>query len=223
VRFRPDRFTVAAGIGTGPGAAFAGGAAGGTFSCGRTTFAPPPSLSAKPWTASSLNLLQPPFGGHSRCFRENTMRFSCLAMALVMAAPSLAHEYKVGGLHIDHPVIRVASSQSKTGAGFMTIMNHGKKPDRLMAVETTAANRADLHGTVAVGTVMQMRSQAGGVPVPAGATVKLAPGGLHVMFIGLKAPVPPGTSITARLLFEKAGAVDVQFKAEAAAATTHQH
>ncbi len=151
------------------------------------------------------------------------MRIFCFAMALAIAAPGLAHEYKLGDLHIDHPVIRVASPQSKTGAGFMTIMNHGKAADRLLAVETAASNRADLHGTVAVGNVMQMRAQAGGVSVPAGGTVTFAPGGLHVMFIGLKAPVPPGAIIKARLRFEKAGAVDIQFKAEAAAAPAHQH
>ena len=144
-------------------------------------------------------------------------------MVLVMAAPGMAHEYKLGDLHIDHPVIRVASPQSKTGAGFMTIMNHGQQPDRLLAVETTAANRADLHGTLAVGRVMQMRAQTGGVPVPAGGMVTFAPGGLHVMFIGLNAPVPIGAMIKARLRFEKAGVADVQFKAEAAAASTHQH
>jgi copper(I)-binding protein len=54
--------------------------------------------------------------------------------------------------------------------------------------------------------------------------VVFAPGGLHVMFIGLKAAVTPGQMITARLTFEKAGAVDVAFKAEtAAAAAQHQH
>ncbi len=150
------------------------------------------------------------------------MRSILLAVAVAMAAPAAAHDYRIGALAIDHPVIRVASPQSKTGAGFMTITNRGKTPDRLIAVETAASARSDLHGTVAAGNVMQMRAQAGGVPVPAGGTVTFAPGGLHVMFIGLKAPVPSGTMIKARLRFEKAGSVDVQFKAEPAA-TAHHH
>jgi hypothetical protein len=145
-------------------------------------------------------------------------------LLLGLSAPSLAHETKAGALLVDHPVLRVASPVSKTGAGFMTITNSGKTADRLLSVTTAASNRSDLHGTINQGGVMQMRAQAGGVPIPAGGKVMFAPGGLHVMFIGLKAAVTPGQMITARLTFEKAGAVDVAFKAEtAAAAAQHQH
>lgn len=142
-----------------------------------------------------------------------------------LAAPLWAHEYKLGALVIDHPVIRVSSPVAKTGAGFMTIRNTGKQADRLLSISTDAANRADLHGTIRDGNVMRMRAQGGGVPVPAGGSVSFAPGGLHVMFIGLKAPVPEGRLIKARLTFEKAGTVDVAFKAEGAASATtnHQH
>ncbi len=152
------------------------------------------------------------------------MKALAFFLAAGLAGSAAAHEYRVGSLHIDHPVIRVASPVSKTGAGFLTIVNRGKQPDRLVAVITDAANRADLHGTIQQGNVMQMRAQADGVPIPAGGTVTFAPGGLHVMFIGLKAPVPDGRMIKARLQFARAGAVDVAFKAEgAAAAQHHQH
>ena len=144
-----------------------------------------------------------------------------LALTLILAAPLAAHDYRAGALRIEHPVIRVASPVSKTGAGYLTITNTGKTPDRLLSVTTSAAARSDLHGTVQRGNVMQMRAQVGGVPVPAGARISFAPGSLHVMFIGLKAPLPAGRRIKARLTFEKAGSVDVEFKAEAAA--THKH
>lgn len=146
------------------------------------------------------------------------------ALALGLAAPSLAHETRAGALLVDYPVLRFASPVSKTGAGFMTITNGGKAADRLISVTTAASNRSDLHGTVNQGGVMQMRAQAGGVPIPAGGKVVFAPGGLHVMFIGLKAGLQPGQMIKARLIFEKAGTVDVAFKAEAATgAAQHQH
>ena len=144
-------------------------------------------------------------------------------LILGLAAPLAAHEYKAGALLIDHPVIRVASPVAKTGAGFMTIRNAGRQDDRLLSVTTEASNRADLHGTIRDGNVMKMRAQAGGVPVPAGGSVTFAPGGLHVMFIGLKAAVPEGRLVKARLTFEKAGSVDVMFKAESAASATTQH
>lgn len=144
------------------------------------------------------------------------------ALALGLSATAGAHEYILGTLHIDHPVIRVASPASKTGAGFMTISNRGGVADRLLSVTTDASGRADLHGTVQQGNVMQMRAQSGGVAIPAGGKLAFAPGGLHVMFIGLKAPVPAGRMVKARLNFERAGAVDVMFKAEAAG-QAHQH
>lgn len=143
-----------------------------------------------------------------------------LALALILAAPLAAHDYRAGALRIDHPVIRVASPVSKTGAGYLTITNTGKTPDRLLSVTTTAAARSDLHGTVQRGNVMQMRARASGVPVPAGARISFSPGSLHVMFIGLTLPLPEGRRIKARLHFEKAGSVDVEFKAQTAA--THQ-
>lgn len=141
----------------------------------------------------------------------------------VGASGAAAHDYRAGAIKIDHPVIRVASPAAKTGAGFLTIANTGRTADRLLSVTTAAAARSDLHGTVNSGGVMQMRAQAGGVPVPAGGTVTFQPGGLHVMFIGLKQAMPPGTMVDAVLRFEKAGNVAVKFKAEGAADAAHHH
>jgi copper(I)-binding protein len=132
-------------------------------------------------------------------------------LLLGLSAPSLAHEYKAGALLVDHPIIRVASPESKTGAGFMTITNKGKAADRLLSVSTAASGRSDLHGTLNEGGVMKMRAQAGGVPIPAGGKVSFAPGG------------QPGQMIKARLMFEKARPVDVAFKAETAASAQHDH
>ena len=134
-----------------------------------------------------------------------------LLLALAVAAPAAAQDYRLGALAIAHPVLRVASPVSKTGAGYMTISNKGRQPDRLVSVTTNAAARSDLHGSLAVGPVMQMRAQAGGVPIPAGGRVVFAPGGLHVMFIGLKAPVPVGSHVKAQLVFARAGRVEVEF------------
>jgi copper(I)-binding protein len=136
-----------------------------------------------------------------------------------LSSPALAAP---AAIHVADPVIRVASPVSKTGAGYMVIMNHGGVPDQLIAVETTAASRADLHGTSNVGGIMRMRAQAGGVPIPAGGSVRFASGGLHVMFIGLKGPVPDGSVVKARLRFARAGAIAVNFKAQSIAAQTHQ-
>lgn len=132
-----------------------------------------------------------------------------LGLALMLAAPAAAQDIRV-----ENPVLRVASPLSKTGAGYMVIRNTGRTADTLVSVTTTAATRSDLHGTIQSGGVMQMRAQAGGVPIAPGARVVFAPGGLHIMVIGLKKPVPPGTKVPARLTFARAGVIDVVFTAE---------
>ena len=60
-----------------------------------------------------------------------------------------------------------------------------------------------------VNGVMQMRQLADGLPVPAGGSVVLKPGGYHVMLIGLKKPLAAGESIPLTLTFEKAGNISV--------------
>ncbi len=60
-----------------------------------------------------------------------------------------------------------------------------------------------------VNDVMKMRKLADGIPVPAGQTVELKPGGLHMMFMAVKEPFVEGGKVTVKLTFEKAGAIDV--------------
>ena len=64
---------------------------------------------------------------------------------------------------------------------------------------------------------MRMR-QVDGVALPAGKTVELKPGGLHIMFVGLKAPLKAGDSFAMKLKFQKAGEVTVTVNIEAAGA-----
>ena len=56
--------------------------------------------------------------------------------------------------------------------------------------------------------IMTMRPLDGGLEIPPHATVTLAPGGFHLMFIDLKAPLVEGAEVPVTLTFEKAGSVD---------------
>jgi hypothetical protein len=72
--------------------------------------------------------------------------------------------------------------------------------------------------------VMRMRELEKGLEIPAGATVTLKPGGYHIMFMELKAPLAKDAKVPVTLVFEKAGSIDVDFNVEAlgAAGTGHQ-
>ncbi|MFN7168084.1 MAG: copper chaperone PCu(A)C, partial [Pannonibacter sp.] len=70
-------------------------------------------------------------------------------------------------------------------------------------------DRTELHEMAVIDGVMKMREMEGGIPVPAGATVELKPGGLHVMFMDIKQPLKEGETLPITLTFEKAGTVTV--------------
>jgi hypothetical protein len=56
-----------------------------------------------------------------------------------------------------------------------------------------------------------MRPLANGLQIKPGETVEFAPGSFHIMLVGLKRPLAAGNHVKSTLMFEKAGAVDVEF------------
>lgn len=142
---------------------------------------------------------------------SSPLRSLALALALLggvvlSAGPALAHSYKLGSLDIHHPWARPTTGN--TGAAYFEIANAGKSDDTLIAIESDVARSVELHTTIMDGTVMRMR-KLDRLPLPAGKTVKAAPGGLHIMLVGLKAPLKDGDQFPMRLVFEKAGRIEV--------------
>lgn len=131
-------------------------------------------------------------------------------IGIVFAAPALSHDYRLGDLHIDHPMAFETPRTAMAGGGYMTITNDGADDDRLIAVRADFP-RVMLHTTEETDGVARM-IHLDAVEIPAGETVSFAPGGLHVMFMGLDGnPLRAGDSIAATLVFESAGEVDVTF------------
>lgn len=137
-----------------------------------------------------------------------------LAAALLVALPAAAHDYRAGDLTIDHPVIYAAPPTATSAAGYMTIRNAGEAGDRLtgVALETGGA-RAEIHRSEMRDGVMTMQP-ADAVEVPAGGEAALAPGGYHVMIMGLPEGPAAGDTLDATLTFETAGEVTVTFEVE---------
>jgi copper(I)-binding protein len=101
-----------------------------------------------------------------------------------------------------------ASPLIKTGAVYLAITNPGAEADRLVAVATPAAGAASIHETRTVDGVMTMDMKEA-LDIPAGATVALAPGGMHIMLMNLTAPLTEGQQFDVTLTFVKAGSVTV--------------
>lgn len=99
-------------------------------------------------------------------------------------------------------------STGKTGAAYMALRNKGAGDDRLVGVASPVAETAEIHDMTMDGTIMRMR-KLDGLDVAAGAEIAIAPGGLHIMLIGLKAPLVEGASFPLTLTFAKAGDIEV--------------
>lgn len=144
-------------------------------------------------------------------FRPIAIGVLLLAACLGATGPALADDYKLGSLAILHPWAR--PSTGKTGAAYFTIENSGKADDALIAVETSVAAKAEIHTMTMEDMVMRMR-KLDRLPLPGSQTVKVAPGGLHVMLIGLTAPLKVDDRFPLRLIFEKAGSIEVSVHVE---------
>jgi copper(I)-binding protein len=151
-----------------------------------------------------------------------TPRFlAACAVAALVGGAATAHDYTLGPLAIGHPYAIETPATAKTGAGYFSVTNSGTTPDRLLAIRT-GFPRAEIHAVeVDAAGVARMRHVAA-LDIPPGSTVTLAPQGLHVMFMGLAAPLVAGTSVPATLVFEAAGEVAVEFKVDPrSAAASH--
>lgn len=127
----------------------------------------------------------------------------------------------LGPLRIEAPWTR-AALEGRQGAGFMTIRNTGAAADRLVSASSPVAGRVELHTHIRDGDVMRMRPVQD-IPVPAGGSATLAPGGLHLMFMGLNRALVAGETIPVTLRFAEAGEVTVQLRVQAAGARGHGH
>jgi copper(I)-binding protein len=92
------------------------------------------------------------------------------------------------------------------GAGYLTITNNGAD-DQLLAASSPRAGRVEVHTMSMDGGMMQMRP-AGVLALAHGQTLTLAPGGLHLMFFALPAPLALGEEIPVTLTFAEAGPVE---------------
>jgi periplasmic copper chaperone A len=136
-----------------------------------------------------------------------------LLVALIMAAALVgtasAETPASSGVAVTDAWARATPGGAKTGAVYLTLMNHGADGDRLVGVATPVADRAQLHVESVEDGIMKMRPLAE-VEVKPGATAVLKPGASHVMLVGLKQPLKEGESFPLTLDFAKAGKQEVQ-------------
>lgn len=127
----------------------------------------------------------------------------------LLTTVSRAEDVKAGDLVITQAWARATPGGAKVGGGFLTIENKGTVPDKLVGVSADGAGKIEVHEMVMNEGVMKMRPVEGGLTIDPGKTVKLGPGGLHLMMMDLKSPLKQGDKMPVTLQFEKAGKVAV--------------
>lgn len=131
-----------------------------------------------------------------------------LAVSLVVAVTA-AHAEAPNGppVAVNGAWARATPPHAANGAAYLTLTSPAA--DALVGVSSPVAGKAELHRMTMDGNVMHMRPVEGGLDLPAGKPVTLAPGGLHIMLMGLKAPLQQGQAVPLHLTFRNAPPADV--------------
>lgn len=135
------------------------------------------------------------------------LQAALLAASVAFAAVPVAVSGHPAAIRLEHAWIRPTPPGAPTAAGYVTITNTGAAPDRLLGGSMPGVDRVEVHQMSMAGGIMRMRPVAGGLPIAPGQTVALAPGGYHLMLIGLKRPFTAGERVRAVLRFAQAGDV----------------
>jgi copper(I)-binding protein len=135
-------------------------------------------------------------------------------LACLFASPLRAEEVKAGDIVITQAWARATPGGAKIGGGYLTIENKGSAPDRLIGGSAEIAGKVEVHEMAMKNGVMTMRPLDNGLTIEPGKTVKLAPGGYHLMMFDLKGPLKQGDKLPLTLDFEKAGKVKLTLDVE---------
>ncbi|WP_291868165.1 copper chaperone PCu(A)C [Bradyrhizobium sp.] len=134
-----------------------------------------------------------------------------ISFVALLAAPATAQDIKAGDLVITKAWSRATPGGAKVAGGYLTIENKGAAADRLIGGSADVAGKFEVHEMAMNNGVMTMRHLEKGLVIEPGKTIRLAPGGYHLMLMDLKSPLKQGDKLPVTLEFEKAGEVKLAF------------
>ena len=140
-----------------------------------------------------------------------TMRtlVAALIMIAAVALGTIAAANGKLGIVVETPWARASILQSRPGAAYLTIRNTGDAPDRLLSVSSPLAEHAAVHAMERTNGSLRMYALPG-LDIAPGETVVLAPGGMHLMLVGLRRKLIEGEALPLILEFERAGRIEVE-------------
>lgn len=135
--------------------------------------------------------------------------FRRFILFVALALPASAQNFQLGALVIGQPWSRPTAPGMPMGVAYLSITNTGRRADALIAASTPVAARVEMHRTTISAGVARMRPVES-IDLAPGATVRIEPGGMHLMLVDLKAPLQAGTRVPLELTFRDAGSIRVQ-------------
>lgn len=132
-----------------------------------------------------------------------------LIPGLAAALLAFAAQAQQSGIAVEQAWARATPGAVRTGAAYLTLVNKGKEPDRLLSTSTPVADSASLHEMKMEKGIMKMRPLSS-VTIAPGQSLALKPGGDHLMLEGLKHPLKEGEHFPLTLTFEKSGTQQVE-------------
>lgn len=138
----------------------------------------------------------------------NFNRISLIGLFLLAICQTAVAGSVADGIMVEDPYVRAVPPGQPNSASFMVVHNKGGKGSALMAASSPAADVVELHTHTMEEGMMRMRKLEK-IDLPAGEVVKLQPGGLHVMLIGLKQKLVPDEKVSLTLTFEDGSSLQV--------------
>ena len=135
-----------------------------------------------------------------------TLRLALVAVATILVSCTSSTS---ASITVADAWARPAASGAETAA-YLIITNPSTAEDALLSVSSPDASMAGLHRTSTDASGMTGMAPVAEIAVPAGGTVTLAPGGFHVMLMGLQRDLSAGGTLELQLVFRQAGTLTVQ-------------
>lgn len=152
----------------------------------------------------------------SRFAAATFVLFAALVTALAVSAQPAARN----AITATDAWVRATPPRARVAAGYVNITNNGTRPDRLISVASPDAPVVEIHEMRQDGDVMRMRRLADGIAINPRSTVRLAPGGIHLMFIDPARQFVAGETVRATLRFQSGAVREVTFEVRPVTTTT---
>jgi len=167
-----------------------------------------------------------------KLFTRGSFKAAALAITLssTMAPPNAMANHspehgtqQAAGVSVNQPFASPTMPGATVGAAYMQVVNGGRNQVVLVSATSPVAAKVEFHSMSMEGNIMRMREITGGIPIPPGGSVNFVPGGMHIMLIGLKQRLAPGSDIPLTLSFNGAAQVSLKVPVRGPSGGHHHH